>query len=187
MYWDLFFCHCDQTLLRLINDWAEKHPKEILILALSHFKGFDKKIKKNLHTHLLNFIKTLFGARLFHKRVKYAEWKNNNNNKKHLLSTFNSVSTGHSYPEELLGSRQKRHSFVWLSVQSIPWDMGYNKVLLWQQHGPHTGGIQTSSVLGKNKTFSRWGLVSTLNICAHLLMVWKIQKLIVKVKICHKL
>lgn len=56
-----------ETVLRLINDWAERHPKEIVILALSHFKGFDKKIEKHLHTHLINFIKTLFGAKLFLK------------------------------------------------------------------------------------------------------------------------
>ncbi|XP_042363196.1 PI-PLC X domain-containing protein 1-like [Plectropomus leopardus] len=66
----LYFYHglCTQTdvetVLRAINDWAERHPKEILILALSNFKGFDKKIEKQLHAHLINFIKTLFGAKL---------------------------------------------------------------------------------------------------------------------------
>ncbi|KAM3592753.1 uncharacterized protein V6R79_024490 [Siganus canaliculatus] len=58
-----------ETVLRAINDWAEKHPKEILILALSHFKGFDKTIKERLHNHLINFIKTLFGAKLCNGRV----------------------------------------------------------------------------------------------------------------------
>ncbi|CAK6974292.1 PI-PLC X domain-containing protein 1-like [Scomber scombrus] len=54
-----------ETVLKVINDWAENHPKEILILAFSHFKGFDKKIEGQLHNHLINFIKTLFGAKLF--------------------------------------------------------------------------------------------------------------------------
>lgn len=62
----------DQTVLKVINDWAERHPKEVLILALSHFKGFDKKIETHLHTNLINFIKTLFGAKLCLRRVKYA-------------------------------------------------------------------------------------------------------------------
>lgn len=53
-----------ETVLKVINDWAERHPREILILALSHFKGFDKKNGVHLHTHLINFIKTLFGAKL---------------------------------------------------------------------------------------------------------------------------
>ncbi|XP_068614857.1 PI-PLC X domain-containing protein 1-like [Brachionichthys hirsutus] len=53
-----------KTVLNMMNDWAERHPKEILILALSHFKGFDKKIERPLHTHLMNAIKTLFGSKL---------------------------------------------------------------------------------------------------------------------------
>uniref|UniRef100_UPI0037E75ABA PI-PLC X domain-containing protein 1-like isoform X1 n=2 Tax=Semicossyphus pulcher TaxID=241346 RepID=UPI0037E75ABA len=52
-----------ETVLKVINEWAERHPKEILILALSHFKEMDG----NLHVHLINFIKTLFGAKLFLK------------------------------------------------------------------------------------------------------------------------
>ncbi|XP_041819227.1 PI-PLC X domain-containing protein 1-like [Chelmon rostratus] len=56
-----------ETVLKVINDWAERHPKEILILALSNFKGFDKKIAVQLHSHLINYIKTLFGAKLFLK------------------------------------------------------------------------------------------------------------------------
>lgn len=56
-----------ETVLRLINDWAERHPKEILILALSNFKGFNKKNEKQLHNHLIDFIKTLFGAKLLYK------------------------------------------------------------------------------------------------------------------------
>ncbi|XP_076616842.1 PI-PLC X domain-containing protein 1-like isoform X2 [Chaetodon auriga] len=56
-----------ETLLKVINDWAVRHPREILILDLSNFKGFDKKIEGRLHSHLINFIKTLFGAKLFLK------------------------------------------------------------------------------------------------------------------------
>ncbi|XP_035524432.1 PI-PLC X domain-containing protein 1-like [Morone saxatilis] len=56
-----------ETVLKDINDWAERHPKEILILALSHFKGFDKSTEKQLHPHLIKFIKTLFGAKLIPK------------------------------------------------------------------------------------------------------------------------
>ncbi|KAM6898073.1 PI-PLC X domain-containing protein 1-like [Lycodopsis pacificus] len=57
-----------ETVLRAIHDWAERHPKEILILALSHFQGFDKAIGAQLHKHLISFILTLFGAKLIHIR-----------------------------------------------------------------------------------------------------------------------
>ncbi|XP_034564246.1 PI-PLC X domain-containing protein 1-like [Notolabrus celidotus] len=50
-----------ETVLKGIKDWAERHPKEILILALSHFKETDER----LHIHLINFIKTLFRTKLF--------------------------------------------------------------------------------------------------------------------------
>ncbi|XP_029953395.1 PI-PLC X domain-containing protein 1-like [Salarias fasciatus] len=49
-----------ETGLKEIHDWAKEHPKEILILSLSHFEGFDPEIRAQLHTHLINFIKTLF-------------------------------------------------------------------------------------------------------------------------------
>ncbi|XP_038591929.1 PI-PLC X domain-containing protein 1-like isoform X2 [Micropterus salmoides] len=55
-----------ETILKVINDWAEKHPKEVLILALSNFKGFTEEA---LHIHLINFIKTLFGAKLVSKQA----------------------------------------------------------------------------------------------------------------------
>ncbi|XP_034414803.1 PI-PLC X domain-containing protein 1-like [Cyclopterus lumpus] len=70
----LYFCHglythTDvETVLKVIRDWAERHPKEILILALSHFKGFDKANSAQLHRHLIGFIVTLFGAKLIHIR-----------------------------------------------------------------------------------------------------------------------
>ncbi|XP_039644282.1 PI-PLC X domain-containing protein 1-like [Perca fluviatilis] len=55
-----------ETVLRDINDWAGKHPKEILILALSHFKDFDNNIEE-LHHNLIESIKTVFGAKLCNK------------------------------------------------------------------------------------------------------------------------
>ncbi|XP_028423450.1 PI-PLC X domain-containing protein 1-like [Perca flavescens] len=55
-----------ETVLRDINDWAEKHPKEILILALSHFKDFNNNIEE-LHQTLIESIKTVFGAKLHNK------------------------------------------------------------------------------------------------------------------------
>ncbi|XP_028263707.1 PI-PLC X domain-containing protein 1-like isoform X2 [Parambassis ranga] len=53
-----------ETVLQEIHDWALLHPKEILILALSHFKGFTTTTEESLHTHLIHFIKTLFGDKL---------------------------------------------------------------------------------------------------------------------------
>ncbi|XP_040032594.1 PI-PLC X domain-containing protein 1 isoform X2 [Gasterosteus aculeatus] len=57
-----------ETVLKDVNDWAGGHPKEILVLALSHFHGFDKNVAEQLHRHLTSFIVTLFGAKLIHKR-----------------------------------------------------------------------------------------------------------------------
>ncbi|XP_032429552.1 PI-PLC X domain-containing protein 1-like [Xiphophorus hellerii] len=56
-----------ETVLREINTWAESHPKEIVILSLSHFEGFDKNISKQLHDHLITFMKNLFGNKLLPK------------------------------------------------------------------------------------------------------------------------
>lgn len=70
VYEALLFSHCAQTLLQDINTWADTHPKEILILALSHFKGFDKKNQRDLHNHLIHFIKSLFGNKLLPRKVK---------------------------------------------------------------------------------------------------------------------
>ncbi|XP_017271599.1 PI-PLC X domain-containing protein 1-like isoform X2 [Kryptolebias marmoratus] len=59
------YTHTDvETGLKRINAWAETHPKEVLILSLSHFLGFDKNIEAKLHIHLIQFIKDLFGAKL---------------------------------------------------------------------------------------------------------------------------
>ncbi|XP_015250082.1 PREDICTED: PI-PLC X domain-containing protein 1-like [Cyprinodon variegatus] len=64
------YTHTDvETILQEINTWAESHPKEILILSLSHFEGFDKKIAAKLHNHLIEFIKNLFKAKLLPNMV----------------------------------------------------------------------------------------------------------------------
>ncbi|KAJ3607866.1 hypothetical protein NHX12_024917, partial [Muraenolepis orangiensis] len=55
------YTHSD-TVLGMFNDWAGCHPKEFLVLALSHFKGMDG----DLHQHLLDHITTLFGPKLLH-------------------------------------------------------------------------------------------------------------------------
>uniref|UniRef100_A0A667YQW1 Phosphatidylinositol-specific phospholipase C X domain-containing protein n=1 Tax=Myripristis murdjan TaxID=586833 RepID=A0A667YQW1_9TELE len=65
----LYFAHGlytrTDTVLKEIKDWAKGHPKEILILALSHFHGIDKSVEKEIYGHLIKFIKDLFGAKLF--------------------------------------------------------------------------------------------------------------------------
>ncbi|KAG7257972.1 hypothetical protein CRUP_016313 [Coryphaenoides rupestris] len=58
------YSHSDvESILRVFNDWSERHPREVLVLALSHFKGMDE----NVHNHLLAFITTLFGTKLIHR------------------------------------------------------------------------------------------------------------------------
>uniref|UniRef100_A0A3Q0SWX1 Phosphatidylinositol-specific phospholipase C X domain-containing protein n=1 Tax=Amphilophus citrinellus TaxID=61819 RepID=A0A3Q0SWX1_AMPCI len=67
----LYFYHglytCTDTVLREIHAWAENHPREVIILAFSNFKGFEKNIAGQLHNHLISFIKTLFGSKLVHR------------------------------------------------------------------------------------------------------------------------
>ncbi|XP_047465396.1 PI-PLC X domain-containing protein 1-like isoform X1 [Mugil cephalus] len=53
-----------ETVLREILEWAKRHPKEILNLAFSNFRGFEKQSEQMLHNHLIKSIKTLFGDRL---------------------------------------------------------------------------------------------------------------------------
>lgn len=60
------------------------------------------------------------------------------------------VTTGHPHPEDKLGPRQKRHSVLWSSGKSAPWDMERNKVLLRQQYGPHKSWVKTSPGFGKS-------------------------------------
>uniref|UniRef100_A0A3P8TS17 Phosphatidylinositol-specific phospholipase C X domain-containing protein n=1 Tax=Amphiprion percula TaxID=161767 RepID=A0A3P8TS17_AMPPE len=90
-----------ETVLKDINDWAGTHPKEIVILSLSNFKGFDKKIEKQLHTHLLDFIKTLFGAKLapaWEKPTLKSCWDNGRN-----------VIVSYDY-------RAHKHSDIWKKI-----------------------------------------------------------------------
>lgn len=49
-----------ESALSDINGWLEKHPKEVLILALPHFHD----LSNSNHDHLVSFIKTTFGSRL---------------------------------------------------------------------------------------------------------------------------
>ncbi|XP_072311942.1 PI-PLC X domain-containing protein 1-like [Eucyclogobius newberryi] len=59
-----------ETVLTSINAWAELHPREVIILALSHFKGFGSGAEQqHLHKHLTSFITTLFSSRLVPKPV----------------------------------------------------------------------------------------------------------------------
>lgn len=58
-----------ESVLRSIKNWAEQHPKEVIILALSHFKDFGSN-EKQLHQHLINFIKNLFTTKLIPKPMK---------------------------------------------------------------------------------------------------------------------
>lgn len=58
-----------KSVLKVVNEWSERHPKEIIILALSHFKGFEHKTSE-LHGHLINFITTLFGTKVVERGVK---------------------------------------------------------------------------------------------------------------------
>ncbi|KAJ0060253.1 hypothetical protein NL108_005836 [Boleophthalmus pectinirostris] len=58
-----------ETALRTIKEWAEEHPREVLILSLSHFKGFGSN-SGHLHNHLTNFIKNLFGSKLVPKPMR---------------------------------------------------------------------------------------------------------------------
>ncbi|XP_061564306.1 PI-PLC X domain-containing protein 1-like isoform X2 [Cololabis saira] len=59
-----------ETVFKDIQKWGADHPKEILILALSGFKGFDKKNEWNLHNHLIHFIKNLFQAKIIQRTEK---------------------------------------------------------------------------------------------------------------------
>lgn len=68
-YHGLLTCTDVETVLRTIKDWAELHPKEVLILALSHFKDFGSH-EKQLHQHLIDFIKNLFTTKLILRPIK---------------------------------------------------------------------------------------------------------------------
>ncbi|KAK7918560.1 hypothetical protein WMY93_009844 [Mugilogobius chulae] len=68
-YHGLLTCTDVETVLWSIKEWAEQHPKEIIILALSHFKGFGSNAPQ-LHEHLTTFIQNLFSSRLVPKPIR---------------------------------------------------------------------------------------------------------------------
>ncbi|XP_056271046.1 PI-PLC X domain-containing protein 1 [Pseudoliparis swirei] len=63
---DLYFTHIIFTHLMVLETlqavalWLEAHPKEVVILACSHFEGLDLR----LHRSFIRSLKRLFGARL---------------------------------------------------------------------------------------------------------------------------
>ncbi|XP_059892497.1 PI-PLC X domain-containing protein 1-like [Gadus macrocephalus] len=55
------YTHSDvETVLSTVSHWAAGHPTEVLLLALSHFRGMED----HHHQHLIDFITQLFGAKL---------------------------------------------------------------------------------------------------------------------------
>ncbi|XP_021172938.2 PI-PLC X domain-containing protein 1 [Fundulus heteroclitus] len=85
-----------ETILREINVWAESHRKEVVILSLSHFEGFDKKIASPLHQHLINFIKEVFGAKLLLK-TNTPTLKGCWNEGKNVIVSYDHPSYSHSF------------------------------------------------------------------------------------------
>lgn len=63
---DLYFTHVIYTHLTVVETlssvatWLESHPKEIVILACSHFEGISDK----LHISFISSLKKLFGSKL---------------------------------------------------------------------------------------------------------------------------
>lgn len=49
-----------QEVLLSVATWLESHPKEIVILACSHFEG----IEDRMHQAFIFFLKKLFGSKL---------------------------------------------------------------------------------------------------------------------------
>lgn len=49
--------------------WLATHPKEVVILACSHFEG----ISDTLHQLFISFLKQLFGSKLCPQTVRVAE------------------------------------------------------------------------------------------------------------------
>ncbi|KAM7388645.1 hypothetical protein PAMP_024806 [Pampus punctatissimus] len=68
---DLYFTHVIYTYLTVLETlssvatWLESHPKEIVILACSHFEGIDDK----LHELFIFSLKKLFGSKLCPQKV----------------------------------------------------------------------------------------------------------------------
>ncbi|XP_066562162.1 PI-PLC X domain-containing protein 1 [Amia ocellicauda] len=63
---DLYYTHVVYTIrtvrevLKEVALWLTSHPKEIVILACSHFEG----LNRDLHEKLISSLKTIFGSRL---------------------------------------------------------------------------------------------------------------------------
>ncbi|XP_051753940.1 PI-PLC X domain-containing protein 1 isoform X2 [Ctenopharyngodon idella] len=63
---ELYFTHVIYThatvikTLQTVASWLESHPKEIIILACSHFEGLDHK----LHEEFIYSLKKIFGSKL---------------------------------------------------------------------------------------------------------------------------
>ncbi|KAF4112312.1 PI-PLC X domain-containing protein 1 [Onychostoma macrolepis] len=63
---ELYFTHVIYThamvieTLQTVASWLESHPKEIIILACSHFEGLDYK----MHEELIYSLKKIFGSKL---------------------------------------------------------------------------------------------------------------------------
>ncbi|XP_062853124.1 PI-PLC X domain-containing protein 1 [Trichomycterus rosablanca] len=63
---DLYFTHVIYTqvtvveTLRCIAEWLKAHPKEIVILACSHFEG----LSENMHEEFIYCLKKIFGLKL---------------------------------------------------------------------------------------------------------------------------
>ncbi|KAK5880800.1 hypothetical protein CesoFtcFv8_021671 [Champsocephalus esox] len=128
-----------ETILRVMNDWAERHPKEILILSFSHFKGFVKRYEDQLHCHLINFIKTLFGAKLC-KRHPFPTlkscWENGTN-----------VIISYDYPANM-------HQEIW---GKIPYYYGNSMdITKWQNNRPalESNGARILEALRKGTAVS---------------------------------
>ncbi|KAI3369043.1 hypothetical protein L3Q82_026007 [Scortum barcoo] len=70
---DLYFTHVIYTHLTVLKTlssvatWLESHPKEIVILACSHFEGMDDR----LHHLFILSLKKLFGSKLCPRKVSF--------------------------------------------------------------------------------------------------------------------
>ncbi|XP_026160482.1 PI-PLC X domain-containing protein 1 isoform X1 [Mastacembelus armatus] len=70
---DLYFTHVIYTHLTVletllsVNTWLESHPKEVVILACSHFEGMDV----TCHESFIFCLKKLFGSKLCPREVSF--------------------------------------------------------------------------------------------------------------------
>lgn len=55
-----------QETLQSVASWLESHPKEIIILACSHFEGLDHK----RHEDFIYSLKKIFGSKLCPRNVR---------------------------------------------------------------------------------------------------------------------